>query len=165
MELDILVEAILFSSDEPVTPEQLSAGLGVSLDEVEQAVSALDTIYSARGIYIQRVAGGLRIATRPEVGKIISRAFERRIQVPLSRGALETLAVIAYCQPVTRQDIQAIRGVNPEASIDTLMEKGLIEEVGRKKTLGRPKLYGTTDEFLKKTSLDSIDDLPPLKPD
>jgi len=165
VELDILVEAILFSSDEPVTPEQLSAGLGVSLGEVEHAVSILDTIYSARGIYIQRVAGGLRIATRPEVGKIISRAFERRIQVPLSRGALETLAVIAYCQPVTRQDIQAIRGVNPEASIDTLMEKGLIEEVGRKKTLGRPKLYGTTDEFLKKTSLDSIDDLPSLKPD
>ncbi|MBP8614128.1 MAG: SMC-Scp complex subunit ScpB [Firmicutes bacterium] len=165
MDLDVLVEAVLFSSDEPVKLENLSIGLGVSLEEIERAIDTLDRAYLARGIYVQRVAGGLRIATRPEVGKIISQAFERKVQVPLSRGALETLSIIAYCQPVTRQDIQAIRGVNPEASIDTLMEKGLIEEVGRKKTLGRPKLYGTTEEFLKKTSLNSISDLPPLKPD
>jgi len=165
LDLSILIEAVLFSSSEPVSLEDLSQAFGVSLQEVEQGVAVLDELYSTRGIFIQRVAGGLRIATKPAVGEIISRAFTKKIQVPLSRGALETLAVIAYCQPVTRQDIQAIRGVNPEASIDTLLEKGLIEEVGRKKTLGRPKLYGTTDEFLKKTSLNSIADLPPLVTD
>ena len=89
--------------------------------------------------------------------------FTRKIPVALSKGALETLAVVAYCQPVTRRDIQSIRDVNPDASLETLLEKGLIKEVGRKKTIGRPKLYGTTDEFLKKASLNSLSDLPQAK--
>ncbi len=162
MKLDALIEAILFCSDEPVPVAKLSDAFQVSTEAVEEAVTMLDKLYTGRGIYVQRVAGGLRIATRPEFGQFIKEAFSRKIPIPLSKGALETLAIIAYCQPVTRQDIQAVRGVNPEASLDTLLEKGLIRETGRKKTLGRPKLYGTTDEFLKKASLNSISDLPPL---
>lgn len=165
MKLDVLIEAILFCSNEPVSFEKLSDALKVSIHTVQEAVSQLDKYYAERGIHIQRVAGGLRIVTKPEFGEIITKAFSRKIPVPLSKGALETLAIISYCQPVTRQDIQAIRGVNPEASLDTLLEKGLIRETGRKKTLGRPKLYGTTDEFLKKASLNSISDLPPLASD
>ena len=101
--------------------------------------------------------------TRAEYSEAIQKALSKRLSMSLSKGALETLAVIAYNQPVTRQEIESIRGVNPEASIETLMEKGLVREVGRKKTLGRPKLYGTTDEFLSKALLNSLDDLPPLE--
>lgn len=102
------------------------------------------------------------ILTRPECSSFIERALSRKIAMSLSKGTLETLAVIAYRQPVTRQDIEAARGVNPEASLETLLEKGLIQEAGRKKTLGRPKLYKTTDDFLKKAGLNSLEDLPPL---
>jgi segregation and condensation protein B len=163
LRLDALIEAVLFCSSEPVPVSKLAEALEVPPDQVEEAVAALDKLYADRGIFIQRVAGGLRIATRPEYGEVISQAFTRKIPVALSKGALETLAVIAYCQPVTRRDIQSIRGVNPDASIETLLEKGLIKEVGRKNTIGRPKLYGTTDEFLKKTSLNSLSDLPRIK--
>lgn len=163
LRLDALIEAILFCSSEPVSVSKLSQALEVPPEQIEEAVSALDELYAGRGIFIQKVAGGLRIATRPEYGEIISQAFTRKIPVALSKGALETLAVVAYCQPVTRRDIQSIRGVNPDASLETLLEKGLIKEVGRKKTIGRPKLYGTTDEFLKKASLNSLSDLPQAK--
>lgn len=162
MKLDALIEAILFCSDEPVSVSKLSQALQVSPEQVEDAVAQLDRLYADRGIFVQRVAGGLRIATRPEYGEIISQALAKKVPVALSKGALETLAIIAYCQPVTRRDIQAIRGVNPDASIEVLLEKGLIKEVGRKDTIGRPKLYGTTEEFLKKASLNSLADLPPV---
>ncbi|HHX10720.1 MAG TPA: SMC-Scp complex subunit ScpB [Firmicutes bacterium] len=163
MKLDALIEAILFSSSEPVPVSKLAQTLEVQPEQVEEAVAVLDKLYADRGIFIQRVAGGLRIATRPEYGEIISQAFTRKIPVALSKGALETLAVVAYCQPVTKRDIQSIRGVNPDASLETLLEKGLVREVGRRNTIGRPKLYGTTEEFLKKTSLSSLSDLPPIK--
>lgn len=162
MRLDAVIEAILFCSSEPVSKAKLAGALQVSVDEIEEAISTLDQIYSERGICLQRVAGGFRIVTKPEYGKVIKAAFTKKIPVALSKGALETLAIVAYCQPVTRRDIQSIRGVNPEASLDTLIEKGLVKEIGRKKTLGRPILYSTTDEFLKKASLNSISDLPPL---
>lgn len=162
MNLAMLIEAILFSSDEPVPLEKLVSALEVSPQEVLSAIAALEKEYSERAIKLERVAGGFQIVTKPEYAEVIGRVFSRKTPVSLSRGALETLAIIAYRQPVTRQDIEAIRGVNAEAAIETLLEKGLIREVGRKKTLGRPKLYGTTDEFLKKASLNSISDLPPL---
>jgi len=162
LKLDALIEAILFCSSEPVPASKLAQALDVSPEQVDGAISILDKLYSNRGIFIQRVAGGLRIATRPEYGQAIEQAFTKKIPVALSKGALETLAIVAYCQPVTRRDIQSIRGVNPEASLDTLIEKGLVREVGRKKAVGRPKLYGTTDEFLKKASLGSLSDLPPI---
>ena len=157
-----LIEAILFASDEPVPVKRLATGLRVTEQDVERAASELQELYKDRGIFLERVAGGLMISTRPECAHVIEEVLSWKVPVSLSRGALETLAVVAYRQPVTRQDIESARGVNPEASIETLLEKGLIREAGRKKSLGRPKLYVTTDEFLKKASLNSIEDLPPL---
>lgn len=165
MNVPALLEAILFSSDEPVPIGKLAEALGVSLSEIHSAALALDRLYDGRGVMLERVAGGLMLATRPEYAAVIEKALSRKIAMALSKGTMETLAVVAYRQPVTRQDIEAARGVNPEASIETLLEKGLILEAGRKKTLGRPKLYATTDEFLKKAGLNSIDELPPLKAD
>lgn len=162
MNLTALIEAILYASDEPVPIRRLAAGLGVTEQEVDDAAARLDELYKDRGVSLERVAGGLVIATRPEYAGAIEKVLSWKVPVALSKGALETLAVVAYRQPVTRQDIEGARGVNPEASIDTLLEKGLIREVGRKKSLGRPKLYGTTEEFLKKASLNSITELPSL---
>lgn len=160
--LPALLEAILFSADEPVSVARLAEAAGATPLEVVDAASTLDKLYEGRGIMLERVAGGLILVTRPEYSAFIQNALSRKIALSLSRGTLETLAVIAYRQPVTRQDIETARGKNPEASLETLLEKGLIEEAGRKKTLGRPKLYRTTDEFLKKAGLNSLDDLPPL---
>lgn len=163
MKLEHLVEAILFAADEPVTTEKIASALECSSWEIESAIEKLKSMYADRGISLEKVAGGYQLVTRAEYSEAIQKALSKRLSMSLSKGALETLAVIAYNQPVTRQEIESIRGVNPEASIETLMEKGLVREVGRKKTLGRPKLYGTTDEFLSKALLNSLDDLPPLE--
>lgn len=160
--LYISLEAILFASDEPMSIERLKEGLSVSEEEIEKALLELERQYEGRGITIARIQGGYQIVTRPEYHEVIEKVTSKKGTSTLSKGALETLAIIAYKQPVTRQDIEAIRGVSAEASIETLLEKGLIKEVGRKKSLGRPKLYGTTDEFLRKFSLNSLNDLPEL---
>ncbi|HHY76436.1 MAG TPA: SMC-Scp complex subunit ScpB [Firmicutes bacterium] len=162
VDIPALLEAILFSADEPVPVSRLAEAMGVTEREVLDAAHTLERLYENRGIMVERLAGGLIILTRPEYAEFIERALSRKVTMSLSKGTLETLAIIAYRQPVTRQDIEAARGVNPEASLETLLEKGLIEEAGRKKTLGRPKLYKTTDEFLKKAGLNSIEDLPLL---
>ncbi len=159
-----LIEAILFACDEPVNLDTLTRVLDLGELEVLSAVADLTRQYKQRGIMLERVAEGFLIRTRPECSVIVRDALSKRGPVELSKGAAETLAVIAYNQPVTRQDIEAVRGVNPESSIETLLEKGLIKEAGRKKSLGRPKLYATTQEFLKKTSLNSLDNLPSLTP-
>jgi segregation and condensation protein B len=162
MNLPALLEAILFSSDEPVPVQKLADSLGLAEADILAAASSLESDYAERGVMLQRVSKGLMVVTRPEYAAEIEKALSKKVPLSLSKGTMETLAVIAYRQPVTRQDIETARGVNPEASLETLLEKGLIRETGRKKTLGRPKLYGTTDEFLKKAGLFSLDDLPPL---
>lgn len=165
MSIVATLEAILFASKEPISIPRLARAMEVDEKEVSLAADALRELYQGRGIALSQIAGGLVIETRQEFLPQIERALSRRTQSALSKGALETLAVIAYRQPVTRQDIEGARGVNPEASIETLMEKGLIREAGRRKTLGRPKLYATTDEFLVKAGLNSLSDLPPLTPE
>lgn len=162
MNLPALLEAILFSSDEPVPLQKLVDALELGELDVLAAVTTLEREYADHGVMLQRVSGGFVFVTRPEYAEQIEKTLSRRVPLSLSKGTMETLAVVAYRQPVTRQDIETARGVNPEASLETLLEKGLIREVGRKKTLGRPKLYGTTDEFLRKAGLNSIEDLPPL---
>ncbi len=164
IDLPALIEAVLFASDEPVPLSTLAEGLDLGELEVSSAIAVLEKQYKGRGIVLQRVANGFMLRTRPQCWAAVERVLSKKVPVALSKGALETLAVIAYRQPVTRQDIEAARGVNPESSIDTLLEKGLIREAGRKKSLGRPKLYATTDEFMKKASLNSLADLPPLTP-
>ena len=162
MNLPALLEAVLFAADEPVPVGKLAEALGVGEQEVLRAASELEKSCAERGITLERVAGGLMFATKPEYASVIEKVLSRKIPVSLSKGTLETLAIIAYRQPVTRQDIETARGVNPEASIETLLEKGLIREAGRKRSLGRPKLYETTEEFLIKAGLNSIKDLPPI---
>ncbi|MGE5580345.1 MAG: SMC-Scp complex subunit ScpB [Bacillota bacterium] len=162
MNLPLLIEAILFSSDEPVSLSRLTEALETSESEILSAVASLERTYSDRGVALKRVSGGFMFVTRPEFADLIEKTLSKKVPLSLSKGTMETLAIVAYKQPVTRQDIESVRGVNPEASIETLLEKGLIREVGRKKTLGRPKLYGTTDEFLRKAGLNALTDLPPL---
>lgn len=162
MNLSSLLEAILFASDEPVSLSKLASALETTEDAIQGAVASLEKDYANRGVALARVSGGFMFVTRPEYAAQIEKTLSKKVPLSLSRGTMETLAIVAYRQPVTRQDIEAARGVNPEASIETLLEKGLIREVGRKKTLGRPKLYGTTDEFLRKSGLNTISDLPPL---
>ena len=162
MNLPALLEAVLFSSDEPVSSDRLSSSLGLPEGEILAAIAALERECAGRGITLQRISGGFLFVTRPEYAEVIERTLSKKVPLPLSKGSAETLAVVAYRQPVTRQDIEAARGVNPEASIETLLEKGLIREAGRKKALGRPKLYATTAEFLKRAGLDSLDNLPAL---
>lgn len=165
MNLPALLEAILFASDEPVPLTRLVESLGVTETDVLSAVGKLEREYADRGIRLERVSGGFMLVTRPEYTGILERVLSRKVPLSLSKGTMESLAIIAYRQPATRQDIETLRGVNPEASIETLLEKGLIREAGRKKTLGRPKLYATTGEFLKKAGLGSLDDLPSLHED
>lgn len=169
MNLVALLEAILFASDEPVPlarlVEVLGGILGVGQADILSAAASLERQCADRGVMLERVAGGFALVTKPEHYEVIEKVLSRKVPLSLSKGTLETLAVVAYRQPATRQDIESARGVNPEASIETLLEKGLVREAGRKKTLGRPKLYVTTDEFLRKAGLHSLDDLPPLDRD
>lgn len=158
------IEAVLFASSEPVSARRLAQALAVPEDVVVQAIQELQVRYEAgSGVVLKQVAGGYQLFTKPEYAPVVSRVISGK-RLTLSRGALETLAVIAYNQPITRSEIETLRGVNCQASLEVLLEKGLIEEVGRKKSLGRPILYGTTDEFLKVLGLSSLKDLPPLEP-
>ncbi|HEX6989003.1 MAG TPA: SMC-Scp complex subunit ScpB, partial [Bacillota bacterium] len=158
------LEAVLFVAAVPLPEERLSEILGVQppllAAALEQLQRRLDT---TRALELRRVAGGWRLVTRPEHAGVVARLGPIR-RVTLSGPALEVLAVIAYRQPVTRAEIEAIRGVNSERSVRTLQEYGLIAEVGRKEAPGRPILYGTTDRFLELFGLGDLSDLPPLVP-
>ena len=159
------LEALLFVSDEPVATAEVAAML-----EVEQAVAAaaLDDLKAEygrdrRGFQLHEVADGWRLYTNPAYHELIERYVLSWDTRKLSQAALETLAVIAYRQPVTRAGINAIRGVNSEAVVGSLLEKGLIREVGRDKNNGNAILYATTKTFLEKFGLKSVDDLPLLE--
>ena len=157
--LPALLEAILFSADEPVSVARLAEAAGATPLEVVDAASTLDKLYEGRGIMLERVAGGLILVTRPEYSAFIQNALSRKIALSLSRGTLETLAVIAYRQPVTRQDIETARGKNPEASLETLLEKGPSRRPAGRRRLAVRNRIGP-HEFLKKAGLNSLDDLP-----
>lgn len=164
-DLKRILEALLFAADEPISSEKLSESLNVKRSDIEQGIGILEREYQGRSISVKRVDGGFIMVTRPEYKDVLREVLSKRAPSALSRGALETLAVVAYRQPVTKQDIEAIRGVSPDASLETLLERGLVREAGRKKTLGRPKLYATTSLFLQRASLNSLDDLPLLSED
>ena len=161
-----LLEAVIFAAEEPPTLEQLSAGLGLPLDTLR---ADLDTLRlscksEARGLEIRSVGGGYRIFTKPEHHDAV-RAFAKTTQprLRLSLPALETLAVVAYRQPVTIPEIQAVRGVNTTGVIHTLLRHKLITTAGRKKVIGRPMRYKTTNEFLVHFGLNDLSELPSLK--
>lgn len=140
------------------------AATGASKTEVLAALDDLRAWYGdpSRGIAMEEVAGGFRLVTRPQYAAILEKLFARPY-APLSRAALETLVIIAYRQPITRLEIEAIRGIKSEGVIATLVERGLIKEVGRGDTPGRPVLYGTTNLFLEHFGLRNISDLPPIE--
>lgn len=160
------LEALLFVSDEPVSAAALGQALGVDRREVEALCAELARTYEERdaGIVLRNVAGGWRLSTNPAAAPVVERHVLASRHVRLTKAALETLAIVAYKQPVTRHQIASIRGVNSDGVLRALIERGLVAEVGREEGPGRPMLYGTTPEFLERLGLSSLADLPPLAP-
>jgi segregation and condensation protein B len=164
-QLKAVVESLIFASPEPLTPKMLFKLLeGEPKEEVELALESVRRDYEAHsGLQIVEVAGGYQIVTRPEMHEWVRRLFHERKTQKLSVQALETLAVIAYKQPVTGPEIAEIRGVNTAGVLSTLLERHLIKIAGRKPVVGRPFLYATTREFLIRFGLRDLSDLPKVE--
>ncbi|MDR1178595.1 MAG: SMC-Scp complex subunit ScpB [Spirochaetaceae bacterium] len=159
-----LIEAILYLEADPVEVAVLVRNSGLSRDVVNAALEALDARYAGAdsGVELSRIGGGVMIAPKREYWENLKERYGRRNEKTLSRAALETLSIIAYSQPITRGEIEAIRGVQADNMIRLLVERELIKEVGKKDVPGKPVQFGTTREFLKFFRLESIDDLPRL---
>ena len=160
--LSVKMEVLLFVAPEPVTTAQLAAALDVAPSVIERGLNELDAALATRGLRLQRNAGRFQLTTAPQLAELIERFLGLEATTHLSRAALETLAIIAYQQPVTRPQIDAIRGVNSDSMMKSLLHKGLILESGRADGPGRPILYSTTPEFLQHFGLNSILEMPPL---
>lgn len=165
-ELDNIILALLFASDEPLSVKRISVVLDdLPASEIRESVERLEANYGGNDspIRLDRVAGGHQLATNPAYAEYIARLYRGRRKQKLSKASMETLAIVAYKQPVTRADIENIRGVGCGGVITTLMERSLIRIVGKAKVLGSPFLYGTTTEFLEYLGLESLKDLPSLE--
>ncbi|HVM72340.1 MAG TPA: SMC-Scp complex subunit ScpB [Anaerolineales bacterium] len=162
LDIPAALEALLFVSPEPVAPAQLAAALDLSVSAVEQGLKQLDGELQARGLRLQRHAGRVQLTTAPEMAEAIERFLGLEATSRLSRAALETLAIIAYQQPVTRPYIEGVRGVSSDGVMKSLLSKGLVQEIGRAEGPGRPILYGTAPDFLQHFGLNSLTELPPL---
>ncbi|HKV08848.1 MAG TPA: SMC-Scp complex subunit ScpB [Thermoanaerobaculia bacterium] len=166
-DMEAAIEAILFVSSEPVPRTRLLELFDA--EEREQAGEALEAVLAryaqgdGRGVMVEDVAGGVRLVTRPEMVSWLRRFFDVSGGNKLSMAALETLAIIAYRQPITGPEVQELRSVNPSGVIKTLLERRLVRIVGRKEVVGKPFLYGTTREFLVHFGLNTLRDLPPLE--
>ena len=169
-----IVEALIFSSDRPlslkqikdiINDEKVTSGLAVDMKKIEEAVRELMEQYSGDeyAYRLTEIAGGYRFATKKDYATWLAKLNKEKLKRKLSQSALETLAIIAYNQPITRGEIEAIRGVNVDYIIGALLEKDLITIKGRAETIGRPMLYGITNTFLEYIGIASINDLPPLK--
>jgi len=160
--IDAQLEALLFVAPGSVTISQLSTALGETNRTIEKKLNELEMVYQERGIRLQRHQGRVQLVSAPEVAQEVELFLGLEATTRVSQAALETMAIIAYQQPVTRPQIDAIRGVNSDGVMKTLLSKGLIQEVGRAAGPGRPILYRTTPEFLGYFGLTSLDELPPL---
>jgi segregation and condensation protein B len=160
-----IIEALIFASPEPLTPKTLFKVLeSEPKEDVEAGLALLRQDYERPGgLQLVEVAGGYQIVTRPELHEYVRRLFHERTSQKLSVQALETLAVIAYRQPVTAPEITEIRGVNTSGVLNTLIDRKLVKIVGRKNVVGRPFMYATTREFLEKFGLNDISDLPKVE--
>lgn len=158
------LECLLFVGGRPVSPVALARTLKISEREVEELVRELQELYEreGHGLQIRKVAGGYQMCTRPEYAAYIEELLKPELP-SLSRAALETLAIIAYRQPITKAEIERLRGVKVDGVLANLLSRGLVKEVGRKDTPGRPILYGTTPLFLEHFGLESLKELPPLE--
>jgi segregation and condensation protein B len=166
--MDLLagLEALLFVAPGAVTPAQLAAAMELTTPEIERGLEELESYYQqaipARGLRLQRYRGRVQLTTFPAAAPAVERFLGLEASSRLSRAALETLAIILYRQPVTRPQIDAVRGVNSDGVLKSLLLKGLIQEVGRAEAPGRPILYSATPECLQYFGLSSLSELPPL---
>lgn len=165
-ELKSVVEALLFASEKPLSLDHIQTAFeaDVKAEGLRSVLEMLKEDYETahRGFKLCEIAGGYQFMTDPKTAQFLRRFYQAREKKRLSQASLETLSVIAYKQPVTRADIEFIRGVNVDGALKTLLEKGLVRITGRKSVPGRPMLYGTTREFLEHFGLKSTDELPPL---
>lgn len=159
--LPAVIESLLFVAEEPLEITTLAKSVGVSRDRVEKAIEMLAASFDGRGVIVQRLGERVQLATAPDASPYLEQFLEVE-HGHLSRAALESLAIIAYRQPVTRVAIEAVRGVNSDHAVATLVARALIEEVGRAQGPGRPVLFGTTVRFLEYFGLRDPRDLPPL---
>lgn len=169
-EIKNIVEALIFASEEEITTRQIkeitdSSGVRVSVKDIESSIDALNEDYRTfnKSFEIVQIAGGYSFSTKKEYGRFVGKLFEEKQKKKLSQSALETLSIIAYRQPITRNDIEFVRGVNVDYIVNSLLERDLIKIHGRADTPGRPILYATTNTFLKVLGLNSLEDLPKLK--
>lgn len=159
------IEAVLFATGDGVTLDQLSNALELDRDEVQQCIKELETSYENenRGIKLAYVEDKIQLCSNPAYFSVITKLVQKPKDYKLSNVALETLAIIAYKQPVTKADIEKIRGVKSDYAVNQLVEYGLIEERGRLQAPGKPLLFGTTDDFLRGFGMKSIEELPKPK--
>lgn len=165
-----VIEALIFASDEPISASEIIKAIkeidgedvSISIENVEATIDELNEKYKNQGMAfsVTKIANGFLFATKSEYGKYVGYLSSERSKRRLSQAALETLAIIAYKQPITKPELESIRGVNSDYILNMLLEKSLITITGRAETIGRPLLYGTTDEFLKYFGLYKISDLP-----
>jgi len=162
---EAVVEALLFASDEPLSDQRLAKIVETSPAQIRRHINSLNNKYSDNksAFRIEQIAGGYQLLTLPAYGHWLKRLLRIRSDTKLTSAALETLAIIAYKQPVIRADIEAIRGVAAGEMVRNLMYKGLVKIVGRAEVLGRPMLYGTTKKFLQLFGLNSLKDLPKVE--
>lgn len=160
------LEALFFVSDEPLTASVLAQSLDLERRTVEAMCDQLQRDLESRssGLVLRNVAGGWRLFTHPDTAPVVERFVLSSRQARLTKAALETLAIVAYKQPVTRHQVSAIRGVNSDGVLRALVDRGLIEEAGRDEAPGRPLLYATTPQFLERLGLPSLAALPSLAP-
>lgn len=163
VEMAAALEAVLFTLNRPVTILELQEILQAPLPRIEGAAAALKEGLEGRGLFLQRHQDQLQLVTDPTQADIVRRVLRPEYPSRLSPAAYETLAIVAYRQPLTRARIEEIRGVNCEAVLESLEEKGLIEEIGRLEAPGNPRLFGTTMKFLQILGVSSLDELPPLQ--
>jgi segregation and condensation protein B len=162
LSLPARLEGLLFVAAEPVAAAQLGAALDMNVTVIEKALEELDEQLRTRGLRLQRHAGRVQLTTAPELAESVEAFLGLEATSRLSRAALEALAIIAYQQPVTRPGVDAVRGVNSDGVMKSLLSKGLLQEVGRAEGPGRPILYGTTPMFLQHFGLNTLSELPLL---
>lgn len=159
----LLLESVLFVAAEPITVAQLARALALPPDAIETALEHLQAAYEGRGIRVQRRGEQVQLVTAPEAAAVVARYLGAERAARLSNAALEVLAIIAYRQPLTRAQIESIRGVDSSGVVRVLLGRDLIAEVGRLETVGHPILYGTTPEFMRQFGLTALAELPTIE--
>ncbi len=160
-----IIESMLFVSKRPLSVDDFEELCGFDQQIIEKSLAEIQMDYQNRAMQVIKLANGFLMATRPKYGAYIERLLKSPVSISLSQQSMETLSIIAYKQPITKAEIERIRGVMSDGVIKNLIEKKLIKEVGRSDAVGRPILYGTTVEFLKHFGLHDLSELPPLEED